>query len=293
MAAAGDAVELVTADGQRLGATRFAPSTPASAALAVGGATGVPQGFYRRFAEHAAAAGIDVITFDYRGAGRSAPPDLRGWRMNTLDWGRQDLAAAIAVVRRPGRPTWLVGHSYGGQALGLLPAPGDVDAMVTFGTGAGWHGYMPAAERAKVWLMWSVLAPVVTAAKGYLAWRWLGMGEDLPLDAYRQWRRWCHHPHYFFGDPAAPELPALFERVTTPIAAVNALDDLWALPASRQAFMQHYTRAPWHGVDLHRRDHGSVGHMGYFRAGRESLWDATLQWLADRGGPLAAGSGRR
>ena len=37
--------------------------------------------------------------------------------------------------------------------------------------------------------MWRVIGPLMTRYKGYLAWSKLGMGEDLPLGVYRQWKR--------------------------------------------------------------------------------------------------------
>jgi predicted alpha/beta hydrolase len=45
---------LTAADGYQLAALRYSSPTPPRAHLVVGGATAVPQGFYKRFAEHAA-----------------------------------------------------------------------------------------------------------------------------------------------------------------------------------------------------------------------------------------------
>ena len=70
------------------------------------------------------------------------------------------------------------------------------------------------------------------------------IGEDLPADAYRQWRHWCQFPHYFFDDPAMRGIEQDFAAVRTPIRAANALDDLWASPESRDAFIQGYRNAP-------------------------------------------------
>ena len=50
---------LTAADGYQLSALRYRSSGPARAHLVVGGATGVPQGFYKRFAEHAARRGFE------------------------------------------------------------------------------------------------------------------------------------------------------------------------------------------------------------------------------------------
>ncbi|MCB1997329.1 MAG: alpha/beta fold hydrolase, partial [Rhodoferax sp.] len=258
--------------------------------LVVAGATGVPQGFYRRFAQHAASQGFHVTTLDYRGIGLSRPASLRGFRMNYLDWARQDLAAAVDAVPDDGLPLVMVGHSYGGHAFGLLPNHHRVARFVTLATGAGWHGWMPPLERVRVLLMWRVIGPLLTRWKGYLPWSLLGMGEDLPLGVYRQWRHWCQFPRYFFDDPAmrSEGLSERFAAVRTPIVAVNALDDRWAPPASRDAFVAAYRNAPVRPLDLHPASVGmkSIGHMGYFRPAALPLWDEWLGWL--RGDAAAA-----
>jgi predicted alpha/beta hydrolase len=141
---------------------------------------------------------------------------------------------------------------------------------------------MPPLERLRVLAMWRVLGPLLTRWKGYLPWSLLGMGEDLPLDVYRQWREWCGHPRYFFDDPMlADEVAASFDRVRTPIVAANALDDHWAPPASRDAFMAGYRHAEWRGLDIDPQSTGlgPIGHMGYFRSQAEPLWRNALDWF--------------
>ncbi len=274
-------VVLVAADGYRLAAHRYRPAGVPLARLVVGGATGVSQRFYRRFAEYAQVRGFDTLTLDYRGIGESAPPTLRGFRMDYLDWARLDLAAAVEAHRDAALPLYLVGHSYGGHALGLLPNHTSVQGCVTFATGAGWHGWMPPAERLRVLLLWRLVLPPITRMAGYLPWSRLGMGEDLPFDVYRQWRRWCTYPNYFFGDPGLPDIKSTSEQVRTPIVAVNALDDAWALPRSRDAFMAAYRGAALQAVDIDpaAAGIGPIGHMGYFRPQASMLWAAALEWF--------------
>jgi predicted alpha/beta hydrolase len=271
---------LIAADGYALSALRYAAvGESPRAQLVVAGATGVPQGFYRRFAEFAAARGYETWTLDYRGIGRSAPRTLRGFRMDYLDWARLDLAALVERAHVPGRPLVMVGHSFGGHAFGLLPNHQRVSAFWTFATGAGWHGWMPRGERWRVLAMWHLIGPLTTRVAGYLPWSRLGMGEDLPLDVYRQWKHWCRYPRYFFDDPAQPELGGSFDAVRTPIVAANALDDVWAPPASRNAFMAGYRRAPVELRDIDPREHGPIGHMGYFRPRAQALWQQALDWF--------------
>lgn len=273
---------LTTPDGYQLTATLF-PATPSlKGRMVVAGATGVPQGFYKRFATYAAAHGFETLTFDFRGIGLSRPSQLKGFRMDLFDWFELDLATAVETMVQPGIPLYVVGHSQAGHAFGLLPNHTQVSGFYVFGTGAGWHGYMPRLEAVKVLFMWHVLLPMLTWIKGYCPGKMVGLGEDLPLGAYRQWRDWCRFPHYFLDDPKLPTIKEKFAQVRTPITAANALDDLWALPPSRDAFVHAYCNAPLTLLDLDPSIiGGKIGHMGYFRQAAQPLWENVLNWFSN------------
>ena len=287
-------VTLTTRDGYPLMALRYAArgawQGQPRGHLIVAGATGVPQLFYRAFAEFASAQGYTTLTLDYRGIGLSKPRTLRGFRMAYLDWAHQDLAAAVDLMVHDRLPLFMVGHSFGGHAFGLLPNHHQVARFYTFATGAGWAGWMPWAERIKVAFMWRLVGPLITRWKGYLAWSKLGMGEDLPLGVYQQWKRWCRFPRYFFDDPEQTGMAERFASVRTPMVAANALDDLWAPPASRDAFMAHYRNAPYQPrtIDSRAEGLGAIGHMGYFRSSAQPLWDEALSWFISLGGQRQA-----
>ena len=278
------ALTLTASDGYALAALKYPALGPVRGHLIMAGATGVPQVFYRHFARFAAGQGYTTLTLDYRGVGLSKPASLRGFDMAYLDWARLDLAAAVDAMATDAVPLFMAGHSFGGHAFGLLPNHHRVARLYTCGTGAGWHGWMPKTEQLRVLLMWRVVGPLLTRWKGYLAWSQLGMGEDLPLGVYRDWRHWCSYPRYFFDDPAvSAHMTAQFDCVTTPIVAANALDDLWAMPASRDAFMAGYRNSPCELVDVDGpgRGVGAVGHMGYFRRQAQPLWADMLQWFSE------------
>ena len=270
-------------DGYPLIGTLYTPEHGIKANIVLASATGVPQAFYRRFAEYATQFGYQVLTFDYRGVAQSAPKQLKGFKMSYLDWGTLDLAAAIDFLAQDPIPLFMIGHSYGGQALGLAPNHAKVTAMYCFGTGAGWHGYMPFKEKMKVQVIWNIIFPPMVAVTGYLPWSKLNMGADLPIGVYQQWRKWCKNPTYFFADPEQHALIAQYAQVKTPIYAVSALDDDWALPNSRHAFMQHYSNAPMQFINISASDYGlkEIGHMGYFRKGAEKIWDEILYSFHD------------
>ena len=275
----GERVELTAADGQRIVAMRYRPIAR-KARLVVAGALGVPQGFYRRFAQFAAREGYDTMTVDYRGIGLSAPPSLDGFRMDYFDWARYDLTAAISASYSRDVPLYVVGHSMGGHAFGLLPNHRLVTAFYTFGTGAVWHGWMPFMTRLQVMFMWRVLGPLLSR-KGYLEWSLLGLGEDLPMDVYRKLRKWSVNPRYFFDDPEVAHIVRRFARVRAPLMAANSIDDKLAPPISRDAFIEGYSNARREVLDIDPAQLGlsGIGHLGYFRPPAVRLWKSAFAWL--------------
>jgi predicted alpha/beta hydrolase len=267
-------------DGYALSACHFYAQKPVGLII-IASAAGVPQAFYRRFAEYGAAQNYDVVTFDYRGIGKSAPVSLKGFTADFTAWAEKDLAALVDRLSNHPLPLYYIGHSFGGHALGLISNHHQLRAACLFGLGAGWHGWMPRLEQYRVQLLWHLVAPVLTHIKGYLGWSALGMGEDLPLGVYQQWKRWCRFPNYFFDDQQYPQLKQIFAKVTTPIKAVNAVDDKWAPPRSRNAFIQHYTGSAVRIEDIDARDLGinEVGHLGYFRTKSRALWPEILAYF--------------
>ncbi|MGC8493742.1 MAG: alpha/beta fold hydrolase [Syntrophobacteraceae bacterium] len=274
-------LRLTAADGYPIGAVRLDARAPLKGNLVVAGATGVPQGFYRRFAEYASSSGFNTLTFDYRGVGASRPGNLKGFTADFLDWAQLDLAAAVKAMADAEIPLYLVGHSFAGHAFGLLPNHHLVSGFYTFGSGSGWHGWMSRLEGLKVLLLWTLVCPPMARWYGYLPMSRLGMGENLPLGVYRQWRHWCRFPRYFFDDPAVAEkMREKFAGVKTPIAAANSLDDAWITSRARDAFMQGYSNAKVERIDIDPAPFGGLGHMGYFRAKAEPLWEDALAWLS-------------
>ncbi|HZS67031.1 MAG TPA: alpha/beta hydrolase, partial [Burkholderiales bacterium] len=84
-------VTLRAADGHALGATVYGNGDRAALVMP---ATGVPQSYYAKYASHLAERGFTVLTFDYRGIGRSRKGDVRGSSARMRDWALLDAAAA-------------------------------------------------------------------------------------------------------------------------------------------------------------------------------------------------------
>jgi predicted alpha/beta hydrolase len=80
-----------------------------------------------------------VATFDYVGIGRSRVSNLPDLDIDILDWARFDCDAMVSELQQriPGKELYWIGHSLGGQILGLLPDPTRVTKAVTVACGSG------------------------------------------------------------------------------------------------------------------------------------------------------------
>jgi predicted alpha/beta hydrolase len=259
----------------------FDPPAEPRASVIVSAAMGVPQTFYGPFAEWLSQQGFSVITFDYRGIGLSAPPSLRGYAVTLMDWGRQDCAAVIDFVKakQPHAPLYWVGHSLGGQLLGLIPNRAQIERAMTVGTGNGYW-----REVTFGWLtlwVWYVMVPLATRIVGYFPGKRLRKIGNLPLGVIEQWRRWCLHPRYAVG-VEGEAVRASFESVRMPILALSFTDDELMTASSIPSLHGLFTNAPVEHRRLSPRDFGlrRIGHFGFFRAQyQDTMWPLVPQWI--------------
>ena len=153
-------------------------------------AAAVPRGFYAGYARHLVDAGCAaVLTYDYRGLpGSPRPPGWRG-RLNMIDWGARDFtAAAHALEERGGSGVMVgVGHSYGGQALGVSAIS---ERFARYAAVATLSGYWRNTDEPRsVLLKMNAIGIPLTYVFGMTP-SWSGIGEPLPASVFRDWARW-------------------------------------------------------------------------------------------------------
>ena len=274
----------ITVPGAGAVAATHWPAQAARALVLLHPATGVPQGYYQSFARYLAGRGLSVLTYDYRGIGRSRPASLRGFDVRMSDWIDHDVPAVTAWARARFAPLPLLalGHSVGGHAIALSPSSAGLRAAVMIAAHAGAsHTIKGWAERLRVRLIMRVLAPVLVALNGYMPNKRLGFGEDLPGPAMTQWRRWTTLPRYFFDDPAMAA-ESRMARTRIPLLVVSFDDDPWANAQAVQMLISPLKNAQierWH-LDPRATGMPAVGHMGFFRQRFEQqLWGRVADWL--------------
>jgi predicted alpha/beta hydrolase len=292
-----ESLELRASDDYRLAATLYRPADPPLAIVVIACATGVRRSYYDPFARYLADHGLAALTFDYRGIGDSRPQKLPGFTATMHDWGALDLDAALARALElfPGVPLQQIGHSAGGQLVGLSPHADRLNAIFSVAAQSGWYGHWRGLGRARMIANWFLAIPVATRLFGYLPGQ-LGTGQHLPAGVARQWAAWCRHPDYLMSEDRQARA-ASFARVTAPILAYSFSDDPFAPRAAVDQLVGFFTAAPHERRHLTPSDAGGgapIGHFGFFRKKfAESLWPAPLAWLTAQAAGQAAGSPTR
>jgi predicted alpha/beta hydrolase len=270
-------LDIEASDGTRLGATFFGGG---EAAVMVMPATGVPQEYYAKFAAYLAEAGFSVLTFDYRGIGRSRRGDLRASTARMRDWALLDGAAAFDFLQKSHPRICVIGHSFGGQALGLLPQRESIAAALIVGAQSGYWKNWPALGRLWMWPVTHFALPFVSSLRGYFPASRLGFGEDLPKGVAIEWARWCRNPRYLVGDLG---VEADYARFRAPLRAYTITDDPFAPERAVHALGALYPNSQWETRKVTPRELGvkSIGHFGFFRDRfRDTLWRDACEWLA-------------
>jgi predicted alpha/beta hydrolase len=201
--------------------------------------------------------------------------------VDVMGWAEKDLNGMLLEARRtaPHLPLAFVGHSLGGQLLGVLPDCRLVQAALTVTAGSGWYRFND-RMRFKVRLLWFVMMPLLTQLFGYFPGKALRIVGDLPPAVARQWRRWCLHPEYLLAEGEAAR--EAFGRVTAPMLAYSFEDDDMISRRAVESLHGFYRNARLTHCHLAPADAGrsKIGHFGFFAARSEAtLWKAAADWF--------------
>lgn len=270
-------------DGFALAATVFTPTASPRRVALINSAAAVPRKIYRGFASHLAEQGFAVVTYDYRGIGGSRPKSLRGFDARMRDWAALDVAGVIDHMRMvwPKLPLVVVGHSFGGQAVGLAPNNGEISRALFVAAQAGYWRLFRSPEKYRVYAMLRLIGNPLARTLGYVPGR-LGIGEDLPRDVFLEWTGWVMRERYFFDDTTLDALEN-FPRYRGSLRAICLTDDPWATPAAVDLLCAGFTGTEPERADIRPGDAGAekIGHFGFFRPEhRDTLWRDAAEWLA-------------
>lgn len=271
-------------DGRQLPGTIYHPEKPLAVAV-IGAGLGIPRRFYSDFAAYLASEGIAAITFDYRGVAQAEGPESLDRNILFEHWGSLDIDAAFAWARNrfPRLRLFHVGHSAGGNLVGLAETVEQLDGLVLVAANAPhcsqWYG----RRRMGIWLLWHLIVPALALGRSRFPLRKLGLSSvDVPAGVIRQWARWGRSKRYLFNPRHGLDTEA-YRRLEMPALVLEFSDDVtFAPPAAVDALMTEMPNLAIERRCLDPSDGGveQIGHLGFFRpALRESLWPMVLRWI--------------
>ncbi|WP_020650121.1 MULTISPECIES: alpha/beta hydrolase family protein [Solimonas] len=281
---------VLASDDHPLAATLFEPGRAPRAAALINPATGVPRRYYRAYARYLAEHGYAVLSYDYRGIGDSRWHAARPSQLRMRWWGERDLAAMLQTLaqRYPRLPIAAIGHSAGGQLLGLAPNNRLVDAALAVASQSGYWRLWPARLQPAMAALWYGVLPIAAHTAGRVPAALIG--HELPGGVAHEWARWCRSPHYISDERGQP-LREHFDAFRGRMRFYAIADDPFYAPLSAvQALADFYRNAERDVRVLDGRAYGlrRVGHFGFFRPASQALWPATLGWLHDALAPKLA-----
>ena len=286
-----DDITFPATDGYLLGATLFLPRGAKRHAVLINSGAAIPRKVYRGFAGYLARRGCAVLTYDYRGTGDSRQKaitgynqlkSLVGFKATMSDWAALDAAAAVAWMRERYKtlPLNYVGHSFGGQALGLLTNNTEVSRALFIAAQAGYWKLMAAPERYRVYAMLNFVGLPLTRLLGYTP-GWSGLGQDLPKGVFEQWVGWVMSERYLFTDPNLPGL-SNFANYKGALRALCLADDPWATRPAVGLLCSGFSAIEPEILTITPADVGvsNIGHFGFFRPEhRDTLWRGAAEWI--------------
>jgi predicted alpha/beta hydrolase len=287
----GNDIEIRTADDAALAATLYEPEHPNGLALQINSAAGTRRQYYRGFAQHLASRGFAVVTYDYRDAFLDKPEDLRRSRAGLTTWGGMDQPAVTRFLREryPDRKVVLMGHSVGGQLIGLSPAAGELSAVMLVASAHGyWRRFRHPYKQFRRALNAFVIGPVALRTVGYLP-RFIAGGGRKSRAQGTELLRYIRSPHFFCDEHGRPLRPHNGE-VRVPLRHLVISDDEVVIPGAELDVRDWFPKAASEIEHVTPARYGvrHIGHFGMFRRSMPAaFWDDIGDWFRRSAGAAA------
>ncbi|WP_313596947.1 alpha/beta hydrolase family protein [Psychrobacter sanguinis] len=282
---------VVTERNQPLTASVYVPENTENEAiknaLMIAPATGIKRSFYHRFATYLVNQGFGVITYDNEGIGDSLTCPLSKCDASLISWGRHDATAVLEALQYefPNAKYHLIGHSAGGQLIGLMPNYQVLSSVVNIACSSGRIKNMEMPFKANAMLFMNGAITLGNLLLGYTPSDKFNMGEPLPRGVAKQWRDWCNGKGYIktaFGETIFTHY---YDQLNTPALWLNFSDDDIANAKNVEDMLAVFSAMPVEREMLEPQQFGltKIGHMKFFSAKTykkaPQLWKMVTDWI--------------
>ena len=278
-------LEIQCQDGYTLHARFYSHQTAHAKSLPVliCPATGITKQFYHAYATWLAEQGHDVLVFDFRGIGDSLTGPLKKSKASIVQWGQLDIPAAIdtLLTKTTAQKVILLGHSAGGQLLGIVPNYEKVAKVVAVSGSTGHVKGLKGKTKLLAPVMFRGIFPLSRYTLGYGPTQAIGMGENLPKDVAKQWAQFCSKPGYVINAIGKTVFKDYHSEIKCPITVLWSSDDEIATEANVKDLLRLYPNAATEMIELKPKsyEHKAIGHMLMFKKSHQNLWLVIEQQL--------------
>ncbi|GAF56108.1 LOW QUALITY PROTEIN: hypothetical protein JCM18901_1807 [Psychrobacter sp. JCM 18901] len=282
-------LSIMTDRNQALAATVYRPKDATKKAVMMHPATGIKRHFYHNFATYLAESGFGVLTFDNEGIGESLSTELAKCSASLISWGRHDMPAVLDALQDefPDATYHLIGHSAGGQLIGLMPNYQAIGSVFNVACSSGRIKNMGMPYKLKAMGFMDAFIPFTNLTLGYTPSDKIGMGEPLPRGVARQWREWCNGAGYIktaFGKSIHTHF---YDELSMPALWLGFSDDDIANSENMDDMIRVFKKNARRKAILRPRFWAkSIGHMRYFSSKTNikapQLWQMAVTWLHDQ-----------
>lgn len=246
----------------------------------IASAAGVLQSFYQKLAQFFLSNGISVITFDYSGVGKSLHGNIKNENTSLTDWGNRDLEAVIkyTIETYPRHKIILLGHSIGGQLIGLAPSSYMADKIILVAAQSGYWKFWKGVSKIWMWANWHLLVPVLTKGFGYLPSKKISRMESLPKNVAEEWAKWCRSSDYLFASFSYNKL--YFDRIKCKLISISIDDDFFAPKKSVEWLTAKFENARIKSLHFIPENFKAlkIGHFSLFTEKfKDNIWNILLE----------------
>lgn len=274
-------IQILTQDKFELTAYHFEPKSSNGKIILINAATGIRQHFYFKYAKFLSKKGYHTITYDYRGIGLSKYSNLKGFNASMTDWASKDFTAVTRYINLNFKnyKKILIGHSFGGNSIGLSSNANSFDAYIAVASQFGyWKLFNITYQPLLIWIFY-LLMPVLLKVYGYFPSKVKQLGENLPKGVALDWITLITHPNSMLE--LAKRTGNYYESIDKPMLIISFSDDQMAPKRAVDELSKRvYKNALIKRIHIQADKVKSIGHLNFFKKQFEvDLWEIPNNWI--------------
>lgn len=245
-------------------------------------ATGVLQKFYANLSTFLLQHNYTVYTFDFSGIGKSKNKPLTKFDTSLSNWVLNDAESVFKYVKglHPSIDINCIGHSLGGQLLGLIPSNKIIKNTILVTAPTNHYSFWDGHHKIRVFFNWFVIFPFFSTFFKYFPSKTFTKMENLPKSMAKEFYKWSQEKDFYLSPKIAIEKKHY--QITNKLTSYSSESDKFASKKAVDWLTNQYKNATIIRKHLSPKSYNvkSIGHFGFFNKKFENtIWKEFLEDL--------------